>query len=69
MPSLETGRSIFNILPVLRRHIDGKFKRNGLVLLTPRGRCVAASEMVEEAGTGWINNLSLCQFPHLHYTA
>jgi len=33
--------------------MDGKFKRTGLVLLTPDGRCVAVSEMVEEeAGTG-----------------
>ena len=48
MPSLEFAHSVINILPVLRRHIDGKFKRADLVSLTPDGRrCVAVSEIVK----------------------
>jgi hypothetical protein len=64
MPSLRIADFILNILLVFRRHVDGKFKRAGLIL-----RHQMAEEIVEEAGSGRINNVSLYKFPYLYYTA
>jgi hypothetical protein len=65
MPLLQIVDSVVNILPVFRRHADGKFKCAGLIRLTPDGRRNAAVSEIVGAGSEWINKGSLYQLPYL----